>query len=156
MVRMLVGLSLSEHHTDEMYIRDRMCMFASNGIKHTVNPNDRYKMQCVTIASKTLLICFNLNVSVQPVWILVRENKWHLRTNNKDCSKEEGLIGNEDPHEKTTTAKGITRGLTRGDKQHWSFQNNDKQDCSKEERRIREGKQWTLRSKDRQEKSKRA
>jgi len=79
----------------------------------------------------------------------------HLQTNNKDCSKGEGPIGNEDPHEKTTTAKGSTRGLTRGDKQHWSFQNNDKQDCSKGERLIGKGKQWTLRSKDRQEKSKR-
>jgi len=79
----------------------------------------------------------------------------HLQTNNKDSSKGEGPIGNENPYEKTTTAKGSTRGLTRGDKQHWSFQNNDKQDCSKGERRIRKGKQWTLRSKDRQEKSKR-
>jgi len=75
MVRMLVGPSLSEHHTDKMYIRERTCMFALNDIMHTVNPNDRYKTKCVTIASKSLLKCFNLNANVQPVWILVRENK---------------------------------------------------------------------------------
>ena len=61
---MLVGLSLSEHHTNEMYIRERTCMFALNDIMHTVNPNDRYKTKCVTIASKSLLKCFNLNVNV--------------------------------------------------------------------------------------------
>ena len=81
---------------------------------------------------------------------------WSLQNNDKqDCSKGERLIGNENPYEQTTTAKGSTRGFTRGDKQHWSFQNNDKQDCSKGERLIGKGKQWTLRSKDRQEKSKR-
>ena len=76
----------------------------------------------------------------------------HLWT-NKDCSKREGPIGNENPYKKTTTGKGAPEDLPcRGDKQHW---NNDKQDCSKGEVSIGEGKQWTPRSKDRQEKSKR-
>jgi len=48
----MIGASLSEPHTDELYVYDRMCTYVlSNGITHTVNPNDRYKMKYFTIAS---------------------------------------------------------------------------------------------------------
>jgi len=49
----VVGASLSEPHTDEMYECDcthmYVCMFVSNRIMHTVNPNDRYKTKCVVL-----------------------------------------------------------------------------------------------------------
>jgi len=55
-----------------------------------------------------------LNVNVQPVWIPVRDNKRHqsLWTNNKDCSKGEGPIRNEDPCEKEDcNNRASARGL---------------------------------------------
>ena len=46
----IIGASLSESHTDKLYVHNRMCMFVSNGITQTVNPNDHYKTKYVTIA----------------------------------------------------------------------------------------------------------
>ena len=55
-----------------------------------------------------------------------------LWTNKEDCSKGEGPAWNEDPpaHEKkdyNSAGSARARRLTRGDKQYWSLQNNDKQ-----------------------------
>ena len=90
-----------------------LCMYVSNGVMHTVNTNDRYKTKCVTIALIILPFECQHATSMNPV----RDNKWHqsLRTNNKDCSKGEGPIWNEDFYEKEDyNSRGSTRGLTTG------------------------------------------
>ena len=52
---------MSEPHTDEMYVHDRTCMYVLwNGIMHTVNPNDRYKINEILKYFQ-----FNVNVPVQ-------------------------------------------------------------------------------------------
>lgn len=48
---LFVGACSSSPHTEEMYVCNHTCMFAWNGVMHTVNPKDRYKAKCVTIAS---------------------------------------------------------------------------------------------------------
>jgi len=40
-----------------------------------------------------------------------QQTTYYLRTNNKDCSKGEGLTGNEDLHEMSRTAEGVAEGL---------------------------------------------
>lgn len=50
---LFVGARSSSPHTDEMYVCDHTCKFIWNGVMHTINPNDRYKAKCVTVASMT-------------------------------------------------------------------------------------------------------
>ena len=62
----MIGVSLSEPHTDEMYVHDCTHMYVlSNGVTHTVNPNDRYKKNEIRYYSiNEILKYFRLNVNV--------------------------------------------------------------------------------------------
>lgn len=87
---------------------------------HTINPNDRSKVKCVTMASMTVFP-FDVNICYQYESIQ-RQQTISEPSDNKDCRKGERLIGNEDPCEKESdNNRGSPRGLTGDDKQRGVF-----------------------------------
>ena len=151
---------MSEPHTDEMYVRYHWCMvdclYRSNSIMHIVNPNDGYKTKCVTIA------CASMTHSPFECQHATSMNpSRRQQTTSKPSDPQQRLQQRRGTNRKQGSpredhnCRGSARGLSGGNKQHWSLQNNKKQDCSKGKRQIRDGKLWRLRSKDRKEESKR-